>query len=95
MDIIVHAAISSSGTRKYTYVWRKLKLEGKCNVSTTHKDYSTVIEGVKKEKTRDKNKPKNKRLQIASEEIPNKESGQPSIILITFKLVDEVSINTI
>ena len=90
------AKISSSGNRKYSVIWQKLKNPpNRCEVTTTHRDSATVINGVKKEKAKDKAKPKFKRLDINSEEIPATELGEPSTIKITFKLVDEVSINTI
>jgi len=90
------AQVSSSGNRKYTAIWQRLKNSPhRCEVRTNHKDSATVINGVKKEKAKDKNKLPHKRLDISSEEIPATVAGAPSTILIVFKLVDEVSINTI
>lgn len=89
------ARVSSSGSRKYSAIWQKLKNEGKCIVGCTHADSHTIIHGVKKEKNRDINKPKGKMLNITSEEIPSGKPGVASTVKITFKLINEVSINTI
>lgn len=90
------AAIASiGGSRKYTPVWKKIKLENRCEVETTHADTITIINGVKKEKVMDKNRPKNKLLDIQTEEIPNSVAGKPSKIKIIFRLVEDTSINNL
>lgn len=96
MNAPIKSTISSSNRRKYSVIWQKLKNPPhRCEIITTHADSMTVINGVKKEKTKDRTKPKFRRLDISSEEIPNNEIGKPSTIKIIFKLVDEISINTI
>lgn len=84
-----------SGGRKYSTVWKNLKTLGFCELKTTHGDTLTIVNGVKKEKNKDKNRPKDKILKIDTTEIPNEIAGQPSIIKILFRLVEDTSINNL
>lgn len=96
MNKSAHSVTSSSGRRKYSAIWQKVKNPPfRCEVTTTHADSANVIRGVTKEKFRDKNKDTSKKLSVDSVEIPSTVAGEVSTIKITFRLVEEVSINTI
>lgn len=87
--------IASANGRKYSVIWNNLKTFGLCSLKTTHVDSLTIINGVKKEKNKDKNRPKNKVLKIDTEEIPSKIAGEPSEIKVHFRLIEDTSINNI
>jgi len=79
------------GSRKYGPIWQRLKESGFCRVEcSTTEDTLTTINGVKKEKSHDKNKPKAKVLKIETSETT---SGKGSII--EFRLVIDTSINNL
>jgi len=83
-------AISVAGNRKYGPIWSKLKETGICKVECdSTEDTLTTINGVKKEKSQDKNKPKKKVLKIKTG------SGPSGGIQIEFRLVTDTSINNL
>lgn len=84
-----------AGSRKYSSVWNSLKLTGYCQLKTTAGDMLTIVNGVKKEKNKDKKRPKNKVLKIDTIEEPNAVAGEPSVIKINFRLIEDTSINNL
>lgn len=84
-----------SGNRKYSSVWNNLKLSGYCQLKTTAGDTLTIVNGVKKEKNKDKKRPANKVLKIDIIEEPSKVAGEPSTIKINFRLIEDTSINNL
>lgn len=83
-------AISVAGNRKYGPIWLKLKETGICKVEcNSTEDTLTTINGVKKEKAQDKNKPKKKVLKIETSD------GPKGGIQIEFRLVTDTSINNL
>lgn len=75
-----------SGKRKYTELWKTIKANGvePTLIKCTRVDTITVMNGVKKEKVRDKKKPEN-RILICT----------PTDIGVNFTLVEDTSINNI
>jgi hypothetical protein len=83
-----------TGRRKYGPIWSRLKESGSCRVEcSTTEDTLTTINGVKKEKSRDKNKPKDKVLKIDT--IDGKNKTGDDCTFIEFKLVIDTSINNL
>ena len=74
----------SSGKRKYTPIWAKIKAQGFCIVTCPRIDTQTIINGVKREKVKDKSKPK-KKLLICD----------PTETGIHFRLIEDNSINNL
>lgn len=70
--------------RRYAPVWKQLKEKGACSVSCTREATLTIINMVKKEKSLDKSKPKDKRLLC-----------EVTATGVSFKLVEDVSINNL
>lgn len=74
------------GTRKYTAIWEQIKIKGSCLCKCpSTEDIIGTINGVKKEKVRDKNKPRAKLLDISYPE-----EGQ-----VLFRLITDTSINNL
>ena len=83
-----------TGRRKYGPIWARLKEFGRCQVEClTTEDTLTTIHGVKKEKARDKNKPKAKVLEIDTTDGVNEKKEKCTVIV--FKLVEDTSINNL
>lgn len=78
------STVSSSGVRKYTDIWQKVKTTGFCAIRCNRVDTNTIIQGVKKEKTRDKRKPTNKIMTV-----------QVTDIGIEFRLREDISIRNL
>ena len=47
-----------SGQRKYRPIWDKIKADRRCEISCPHRDTHTIIQGVAREKLKDKKKEK-------------------------------------
>jgi len=77
-------SIRINGPRKYSPIWLKIKTEGYCKVKCPREDTVTIIQGVKKEKVKDKNKPKGKTLKIEVTEVG-----------VEFILANDTSINNL
>lgn len=77
---------SSSRRRKYTELWKTIKLNGSkpTHIKCERRDTVTVMNGVKKEKLQDKTKEKDKILDC-----------DPTEIGVTFRLLEDTSINNI
>lgn len=83
-----------TGNRKYGPVWKRLKELGYCKVETlTTEATLTTINGVKKEKSQDKNKPKDKVLKIVTTD--GITADKKPCTIIEFKLVVDTSINNL
>lgn len=76
----------SSGTRKYTPIWREIKEKGECSIRCPVSDVYTIIRAVQKEKNRDKNRPK---MKVLEHDI----SGSGEKTQIKFRLVTQITIN--
>jgi hypothetical protein len=76
----------SSGRRKYTTLWQAIIANGTkpTLVKCDRVDTITVMNGVKKEKVKDKRKPKDKILIC-----------EPTEFGVEFKLVEDTSVNNI
>lgn len=82
------------GSRKYGPIWHRLKESNYCRVEClSTEDTLTTINGLKKEKSRDKGKPKDKALRIETSDGKNKDGEKCTII--EFKLVEDTSINNL
>lgn len=73
-----------SGIRKYAPVWQKLKEKGECYIACSREDTLSIVNMVRKERTRDKSKPKGKKLSI-----------EVTSTGIKFKLIEDTSINNL
>lgn len=76
--------VLSSGVRKYTPIWQKLKAEGVCIIKCPREDTLIIARGVAKERGKDKNRPKDKILVTTVTD-----TG------ITFRLKEDTSINNL
>lgn len=82
------------GRRKYGPIWHRLKEVFYCRVEClSTEDTLTTINGVKKEKSQDKSKPKDRVLKIVTSDGTNKEGK--SCTIIEFKLILDTSINNL
>jgi len=77
-------SVRINGPRKYSPIWLKIKTSGFCKVHCPREDTITVVQGVKKEKVKDKNRPKGKTLQIKVTEVG-----------VEFTLATDTSINNL
>lgn len=82
------------GRRKYGPIWHRLKESNYCRVECiSTEDTLTTINGVKKEKSQDKEKPKDKVLKIETSDGKNEDGEKCTII--EFKLILDTSINNL
>ena len=87
-------SIRVTGRRKYGPIWQRLKDQLYCRVEClTTEDTLTTINGVKKIKAEDKQKPKDKILSIETTDGETKDGEKCTII--KFKLVEDTSINNL
>lgn len=82
----------SSGQRKYSPLWQKLRDTGKATVSCSPESVMTTIAGLKKEKSKKKDTPKGKVLKIETI-FPDKPPFNK--VVINFKLILDTSINNL
>lgn len=83
-----------TGRRKYGPIWQRLKDSFYCRVEClTTEDTLTTINGVKKEKSQDRGRPKDRVLKIVTSDGHNKENERCTII--EFKLVEDTSVNNL
>ena len=87
-------AIRVTGRRKYGPIWARLKENNYCRVEClTTEDTLTTINGVKKIKAEDRQKPKDKVLKVETTDGETKDGEK--CIIIKFKLVEDTSINNL
>lgn len=78
----------SSGTRKYSPVWRKIKEFGECRIKCPVEDVVTIVKAVGKEKGRDKNAPAKKELRHRVK--ATEKNGE---VQVTFVLINKVTLD--
>lgn len=88
------SSLRIKGQRRYGPIWARLKETFYCRVECpSTEDTITVINGVKKEKSQDRQKPKDKVLDIKTSDGMDKQGERCTVI--EFRLVIDTSINNL